>query len=206
MKFKHLLLSSAVLMGMTIFTTPNASASSVETQESSILNQESSDAIKDDFYSNVKVFDENGDLIPYTKEEIQQMVQLSPNNSTNVVETNNLITPYSKYTTFDYGPMTAEYGFYVGKGANGVAFLNPADTLITVKGTASKMTVRAYNDTGTGSGTQAGEMELPGGWSGTVHVSSWSTLPRNKSYRFYIEINGKKMTVDNVQVWYNWQG
>lgn len=42
-----------------------------------------------------------------------------------------------------------------------------------------------YDDNG-GAGSEAKSISLPGGWTGDVHVSAWSTMPRGYSYRFKV--------------------
>lgn len=180
---KYLLLGFVLLVSLSFLSPEKASASTLVSDV-------------EDFYSQIKVFDGNNNQIEYSVEEIKEIVKLEENS----------ITPYSKYTTYNYGPMTFSSNFYVGPGSNGKAFFNPADTLITVNGTASAIKIKAYNDTGTGSGTLARTLQIPGGWTGTIHMSGWTTLPRGKSYRFNILNDGKKFTINNVQVWYNWQG
>lgn len=180
---KYFLLSFAFLLGLGIFST-GASA-------------EEPDFDYDEFISQVKVFDGDNNQIHYTKEELEQLIWFEPEN---------LITPFSKYTSFNYGPMTFSYNFYVGDGLYGRAFLNPINTAVTVKGTASPFKINVMNDTGSGPGTLATSIEMPGGWSGTVHYSGWGSLPRNKSYRFQFVNQGAKFTIDNVKTDYNWQG
>lgn len=180
---KFLLLGLVFLISLSIFTPEKASANTLTNNV-------------DDFYSQVKVFDGNNKQVEYTLEEIKKMVRFEEN----------VMAPFSKYTTYDYGAVTFSSNFYIGPMSNGKAFFNPADTLFTVNGTASAIRVNAYNDTGTGSGTLARSLQIPGGWSGTIHMSGWTTLPRGKSYRFKVLNEGKKFTINKTQVWYNWQG
>jgi len=178
---KYFLLGFMALIVFSFFTDTSASANKKDST---------------DFISQVKIFDENGIQIPYTTEELEQFIKFE-------AAENSPFTIMADYRKYNYGPMTFSYNFYVGPGTNGMAFLNPFDTLITVNGTASKMRVEAYNDTGTGSGTLARSIELPGGWTGGIHISSWSTLPRDKSYRFKFVNLGNTFTINNVEVWYD---
>jgi hypothetical protein len=181
MKIKYFLVGFMVLVGFSFFTDTNASAN---TKEST------------DFISQVKIFDENGIQIPYTTEELEQFIKFEPAEKPN-------FTTMVDYRRYNYGPITFAYNFYVGPGSNGRAFLNPFDTIIDVSGTASKMRIEAYNDTGTGSGTLARSIELPGGWQGGIHISSWGSLPRDKSYRFKFVNLGTSFTISNVGVLYD---
>lgn len=156
-----------------------------------------------DLLSEVKVFDGNGNQIPYTTEELKQHVRFEAavKNLNPIMDTP--ITTLANYRTYSYGPMNFSNNFYIGPGYNGMAFLNPFDTLITVNGTAKKIKVNAFNDTGTGSGKLARSIELPGGWRGTVHISSWSNLPSGK-YRFRIDnLDRESFTINNITVWFD---
>jgi len=214
MKAKHVLLSSVALLGMSYFGLQNASASAVPSDSQDLTNvtpvyaveNTSAEIEKEKFFSQVKIFDGEGNLIPYTREELEEFITFEPNVSTLSLE--DFATPYSMYTTFDYGPMTFSYGYYIGKGTYGQAFLNPAETIVTVNGTAQDFSIVAYNDSSGGVGSEAARMNFGSGWSGTVHYGGWATtLKRDKSYRFYVaNHSGKSFTINNIQLWYNWQG
>lgn len=215
MKARHVLLSSIALMGMSFFGSQNASASAnpSETQDSTnvtpiyALESTSSELEKEKFFSQVKIYGGDGNLIPYTREELEEFITFEP--AASAINLEDTITPFSMYTTFDYGPMTFSYGYYIGKGTYGEKFLNPAETIVTVNGTAKDFSIIAYYDNGSGGvGNKAYGVEFGSGWSGTVHYGGWATgLPRDKSYRFYVNNNaGKSFTINNIQVWYNWQG
>lgn len=215
MKAKHVLLSSVALLGMSYFGLQNASASAAPSDSQDLTNVTPVYAVENDsyeleqekFFSQVKIFDGEGNLIPYTREELEEFITFIPS-SASTLSLEDYATPYSKYTTYDYGPMTFSYGYYVGKGTYGEKFLNPAETLVTVNGTAKDFSIVAYNDNGSGGvGSEASRMNFGSGWSGTVHYGGWASLTRNKSYRFYVENHtGKSFTINNIQVWYNWQG
>lgn len=187
LKMKNLLFGFLAFVGLSFFFIPQGASAHSEKVD---LN---------DLISQVKVFDENNNEIPYTTEELEQLIRFDSNSTLS----ENSISPLAT-KKYNYGPVTFTYNFYIGPGSNGIAFYNPEDTLFTVNGTAQKIKVIAYNDTGTGSGTVARTVELPGGWTGTVHMSTWSTLPRGKKYRFKVQnVNEKKFTINNVQVVYN---
>lgn len=178
-------LGLALVIGLSCLSPTEASAST------SISNT-------DDFYSQVKVFDGDGHQIPYTVDEIKQIMHLETNNS-------NAMVPYA-LTSDNYGPMTFSILFWVGKGGTyGKAYYNPVDTVLTVNGTARAIKVKAYNDNGAGGiGRLAKTVELPSGWTGSVHMSAWSSLPRGKSYRFQIvNLDNRSFTINNVRVLYN---
>lgn len=186
---KKILFSVFALVGL-LFALPTeqSSASAAEKDYSDLISQ-------------VKVYDQNGNQIPYTEEELGELVRFEESVSTSSEDS---FTTLATYLTFDYGPITFYNNFYIGSGWNGKAFYNPVDTVFTVKGTAQKIKINAYNDTGTGSGTLARSVELPGGWTGDVHVSTWSSMTRGKSYRFnVINVDRKSFTVNNVEVWYD---
>ena len=187
---KHLLFSVLAFVGLSFFFSPQDASAYSENADSN------------DLISQVKIFDENDKEIPYTTEELKQLIKF--NVDSNSTLSNDSITPLATYKKYNYGAMTFSYDYYIGPGHNGIAFYNPVDTLIRVNGTAQKIKITAYNDTGTGAGTVARAIELPGGWTGEAHMSAWSSLPRGKSYRFNIKnVDQKQFTINNVQVWYN---
>ncbi|WP_107951730.1 hypothetical protein [Lysinibacillus parviboronicapiens] len=191
MKFKHLFLGFIALIGLTYFTTQDASAQTI-------------DPNSDEFISQVKIYDENGDQIPYTTEELKDMIQFTPEDS----ESHKRVKRSMK-TTYDTNSFSFSSDIWIGGGFRGRAFFNPADTLITCNSSAPQLTVNAFYDDGNGGVTSnkpANSIELPGGWTGTVHMSSWTALTRGKSVRFKLTTSSKLARVDNIQVWYNWQG
>ncbi|MEK5330297.1 MULTISPECIES: hypothetical protein [unclassified Lysinibacillus] len=194
MKLKHLFLSLVTLIGLAYFTSQDASAQTI-------------DPNSDEFMSQVKVYDEKGDQIPYTLEEIKNMIEFVPNDSSNTES--NKISTLSLKTIYNTGAFSFSSDIWVGGGFRGKAFFNPAETLITSNGTASQVTVKAYYDNGSGgvtSDTPANSIDLPGGWNGTVHISSWSKLARGNSYRFKLTTTSSLARFNDLEVWYNWQG
>lgn len=189
MKIKYLFLNILAIIGLSFLFTSAASTEEIDSN---------------DLLSQVKIYDENNNEIPYTTKELEQLIKFNVvDSSFKSSESVNLISPMATYRKYNYGP-TFSYQFYVGGGTNGIAFYNPVDTLIKVNGTAQKIKIIAYNDTGTGSGTAAKTIELPGGWTGEIHMSTWSSLPRGKSYRFkVINVDNKSFTINNIQVWYD---
>lgn len=143
------------------------------------------------------MLDGDGQQIPYTVEEIKQMVHLEPEN-------NNVMVPFA-IKGENYGPMTFARMFYIGSGTYGKAYYNPVDTILTVKKQARAISIKAYHDNGVGgAGKLAQTMKLPGGWTGSVNMSAWSSLPRGKKYRFQvINQEGKSFTINNIRVLYN---
>lgn len=117
-------------------------------------------------------------------------------------EPENMITPYSMKSTYSTGKFSFSYQIWLGKSSTGTEFFNPADTIITVPGEAKAFTISAYQGK-----SQSKKVEVPGGWIGSVHMPVWQALPRGKSYRFLLDgTGGKTVKIDNIDVWYNWQG
>lgn len=188
MKIKHLLFNVFALIGLFFFCTTEDVSAYAGTVD------------PDDLISQVKIFDENNSQIPYTHEELREVIKFNIDSNSSEI----LVSPYATYKYYNYGPMTFADNFYVGPGWNGLAFYNPVDTSIRVNGTARKIMIIAYNDIGTGSGTIARTIEIPGGWTGTIHSSTWSSLPRGKSYRFNISnMDRRTFTINNVTVLYD---
>ncbi|EKN64454.1 hypothetical protein P9E76_10910 [Schinkia azotoformans] len=161
-----------------------------------IGNASANSLTEDDLLSEVKVFDENGDEIPYTKEELKQFIKFNSDKNTNL--------SLFKSFPYNYGPIEFSSNFWIGGGWRGIAFYNPVDTIIRVNGIAERFTIHAYYDDNGGAGSEAKSISLPGGWTGDVHVSAWSTMPRGYDYRFkVVNTDGKKFTIDNIQVWYD---
>ncbi|MFJ6264440.1 hypothetical protein ACIQGW_05370 [Lysinibacillus xylanilyticus] len=188
MKVKHLLLSITALAGLSYFTLQDASANTLDSNE---------------FYSQVKVYDENNQEIPYSIEEIQELIEYVPEEFT-VSKPENMIAPRSMHSTYSTGKFNFSSHIWLGKMSTGNEFFNPADTIITVPGEAKAFTISAYQGS---SSSSSKSVELPGGWIGSVHMPVWMDLPRGKSYRFKLDgTGGKSVSISNVDVWYNWQG
>lgn len=163
----------------------------------------------DDFYSKVKIYDGNGVEESYSIEELKEFIKFTPNTSNANILSNNLLSTSlaaSDWEVYSTGAFNFQSDIWIGGGWRGKAFYNPVDTLITPKGTAKDFKIECYYDKDGGAGDTAKIIEFPGGWTGTIHVSAWSNLPRGYKYRFHFVNTSKdksKLYFDNVSVLYD---
>lgn len=156
-----------------------------------------SDFKEEDLLSQIKFYDNEGnETKPYTLEELDEMFDFY---------TSPTIEPRASSGT--YGPLTFKSNSWLGpQSSYGTAFYNPIDLRINVKGTAKAFTINVYNDNGGYLGSKATSVSLPGGWSGEVHASFLTDLPRKKSYRInFTNDAGSDVwnTIDSVKIFYN---
>ncbi|MCY9145441.1 hypothetical protein [Bacillus sp. T9C1] len=199
--------SIAAVLGISLFDfvgTSKVEAAEVKESlpiEEKILSQDEINAKKEEIASQIKIFDENNNEIqPYTLKELKDMITLKEEMPLD----GSLHALYSTYTS---KPFSFKYNFSIGGGTYGKAFKNPGTLLITPEGTAKKFSVIAKYDNGKGGvGGQAGRVNLPGGWTGEIHMN-WTQLKRGKSYHFNF-VNGSSsdvtVKIKKVVVWYNW--
>lgn len=163
MNIKRFLAVIIAFIGLTYFTSQDASANAISPN--------------DELISQVKIFDENNEQIPYSTEELKEIIKFIPDDSTTIKTQSSSIASLSSW---NYSYNTGEFSFSNNIWiAGGAGFRNPVDILITPKGTAKAFTFYIFHT----DGTQARRIDLPGGWSGDLHMDLTS-LTRNYSYKF----------------------
>jgi hypothetical protein len=193
MKFKHFLTMIVTLIGLTYFSSQDASASTIDPN--------------DEFISKIKVFDENNEQIPYTTEELKEIFTFIPEDSTfipedsTITKAQSLVAPLqgsiSKHT-YTSDPFHFKNNIYI-KGGTG--FYNPAGLLITPKGTAKAFTVFVINDD---RGGEAKRVDFPEGWLGGVYMDV-NDVARGYHYKFQFVNNSGGSTIyfTSTTVYYN---
>ncbi|MEY9980622.1 hypothetical protein [Lysinibacillus sp. RC79] len=199
MKIKHFLATSIALIGLIYFTPQEASANTTNTSDTSVDTIISSDAniidTSDKFFSKIEVFDANGEQIPYTKEELQQIFTYIPADSTDKKDLN-LITPFAKASTYNTKAFNFKSYIYVKQGDG---FYNPTNLTITPKGT-KPFTYYIYNKD---HGTEVSRVDVPEGMIGGFH-HGLSGYSRGYSYSFKFEnfVHGSTVYMTDVAVTY----
>lgn len=182
MNLKKCLAVIVALIGLSFFTIEEASASTTNTTN---LNE-------DDFLSQVKVYDDNNNLIPYTLEELRELIKFETNDSS--FKDSNLVTPSALQRTYNTGKFSFLNFIYIN---NGNKFKNPIDILITPDGVAKPFTVKIQSTTG------GRTIDFPGGWVGGTHVAL-TGLPRT-SYSFqFVNNSSSRNYMKDVRIIYEW--
>ncbi|EAZ83482.1 MULTISPECIES: hypothetical protein [Lysinibacillus] len=183
MKLKHFLAIPIALIGLTYFTPQEASANTIDTSDTSVNTIISSDAniidTSDEFLAKVKVYDANGEQIPYTTEELQQMFTYIPDDSTaNAKKDLNLITPFAA-STYNTNAFSFKSYIYVKQGDG---FWNPTNLTITPQGTKAF----TYHIINKDHGTVVASVNVPEGMIGGFH-HGLSGYARGYDYSFKFE-------------------
>lgn len=152
MKIKHFLTIVVTLIGLTYFT-QDASANTIDTEE--------------EFLSQIKIFDEKGEQIPYTTEELEQIFTYIPYDSIATEEATNelsLITPFAaKKSTYNTKAFSFKDNIWVN---GGLGFYNPTNITITPKGSKAFSFFIFNKD----HGTEVNRLDVPEGLIGGFHM------------------------------------
>lgn len=187
MKIKHIL-SAGVIIGLTNFTAQDASANTIDSIAASanVINT------SEEFLSQIKIFDGNGEQIPYTIEELQQIITFIPNDST-TTEDSNLITPYATYNSKAFS--FKDYIYLNG----GDGFYNPTNITVDAAGTKA-YSFFIYNKN---HGTEVHRMDVPNGVNGGFHMSLTSlTRGYDYSFKFQNFVKGQTVSMNKATVSY----
>lgn len=182
MNIKKYLAIFITLLGLSYFTVQEASANTTNPNEDYLLSQ-------------VKIYDGDNNLIPYSLEEVKELVRFETNNSP--LENNNLVTPFAIQRTYSSGAFDFVNYTYL---KDGDSFKNPVDIQITPKGTAKAFTLKVES---TKTGVTGTTIDLPGGWTGTVHYSLEDLDPSNYTFRFTNKGVGNNL-MQNVHLIYTY--
>ena len=199
MKIKHFLATSIALIGLTYFT-QEASANTIITSDTSANTIITSDAniidTSDKFFSKIKIFDANGEQIPYTIEELQQMFTFIPYDSTATVKKDlNLITPFAA-STYSTKAFSFKDYIYVRQGDG---FYNPTDITITPAG-SKPFSFFIYNKD---HGTEVFRLDVPEGLIGGFHYGlTGYTRGYSYSFKFQNFVHGQTVKMTDVTVTY----
>lgn len=181
MNVKKYLAIFITLLGLSYFTVQEASANTTITNE--------------DLLSQVKIYDAENNLIPYSLEELKEIVRFETNNSS--LENNNVVTPFAVQRTYNSGAFDFTNYIYL---KDGNSFKNPVDIQITPKGEAKAFTLKIE---GTKTGVKGDTVKFPGGWVGTVHYSLSNLAPANYTFLFINDGVGNNL-MQNAKVIYTY--
>lgn len=182
MNLKKYLATFITLLVLSYFTVQEASANTTNLNE-------------DDLLSQVKIYDGDNNLVPYSLEELKELVRFETNNSS--FENNNLVTPFALQRTYNTNAFS--FSNYIDiNGGN--SFKNPVDIQITPKGVAKAFTVTI---TSTPAGAGGTTISLPGGWSGDAHLSLSGLAPANYKFKFINDDIGTNY-MENVRIIYTY--
>ncbi|MDR4974607.1 hypothetical protein [Bacillus toyonensis] len=170
MKIKQFLTIIFTLVGLTYFT-QDASANTIDASDASanIIDTE------EEFLSQIKMFDENGEQIPYTMEELEQIFTYIPEGSMNT----SLTTPFAaKKSTYNTKAFNFKDNIWVNGGAG---FYNPTNISITPTGSKAFSMIMYNKD----HGTEVHRLDVPEGLIGgfAMHLGLTS-YARGYSYSF----------------------
>lgn len=179
MNFKKYLAIFITVLGFSYFLAQEASANTINSNE--------------DLISKVEIYDEDNNLIPYSPEELKELIKFETNNSP--LQNNNLVTPYAVQRTYNSGAFDFINYIYIN---GGKSFKNPLDIQITPKGEAKDFTLTISGTTGGGQ-----SIKFPGGWSGTVHYSLSNYANGNYTFQFTND-HWSRNFIDNVKVIYTY--
>lgn len=191
MKIKHFLAASVALIGLTYFTPQEASASTINTSDTSANAIDTSEK----FFSGIKIFDGNGEQIHYTTEELHQMFTFVPADST-VKKDLNLITPFAA-SSYSTGNFSFSNWIYVN---GGYSFYNPTNVLVSLPNNSKAFTIHIFNSD---FGLEVSTVDVPEGLSGAFHMSLGSSY-KGYSYQFKFAnyVKGQTVTIKNCTVYY----
>ena len=184
MKLKNFLAIVVTLIGLSYFTS-DVSANTITSN--------------DELISQLKVFDENGNQISYTIDELKGMFKLVPNSS--IMQTRSIAT-FSSNKIANYFYKSTPFSFTKNVSLDGGrTFYRPVDLQITPTGTAKAFSLFVDN---TSLSTEARRIDFPSGWSGTVHMSL-KDLSRSYGYKFTFRNYAYNTTVymDNATLYYD---
>ena len=147
---------------------------------------------KEKIVSQIQYYDADGKKIyPYSEAELKQM--LVSKAIPNPLERNMSLASvglYSANKTKKIGKTTFAYNVWIGGGSYGAAYKNPIDLRITPVGTSRAINILVYKNKDGKAGAKAGQVKMPSGWQGEVHMS-WQHLKRGKKYRIQmVNVNG----------------
>lgn len=147
------------LLGLSYFTSQEASASTTLSNE--------------ELLSKVKIYDGDDNLIPYTLEELSEIITFETESPE--LQQDNLITPFAVQRTYT-SPSFIFSNYTDLKG--GDLFKDPLDIRITPKGEAKDFTLSVLNT----NGISVQNIRIDGGWYGTAHYAVNKT--GNYGFRF----------------------
>lgn len=183
MKFKKYFLAFVTLLGLSYFSAHEASANTIDPNE--------------DLLSQVQFFDGEGNLIPYTTEEIKDLVRFETNNTSSIEKYTSIMPLVDIQRTYDSGAFSFLDYYYLNKGNS---FKNPIDIRMTAKGTARDFRLTVTNSL---NGIKAESVKMPGGWTGTAHLSL-TNIPR-ASYTFRFDnLDITTITMTNASLIYTY--
>ncbi|GAB3789310.1 hypothetical protein [Virgibacillus kimchii] len=130
----------------------------------------------------LEFYDENNERIyPYSEEELRSIQ--------NILE--------QDWTIYTFGETQITNTVLIRQGFN---FFNPGTILLNTSGTANSVRVEAYYP---GTTDLAGSVNVPGGWTGGIHVPL-TFLDRGQSYYLQLRNNDPGTAhFDGGQVWYD---
>jgi len=172
LKIKHILAIFITLIGLTYFTSQEASANTLDTSDTSADIIDTSDK----FFSKIKIFDANGEQISYTTEELQQMFTFIPYDSTAKKDLN-LIIPFA--STYNSKAFSFKSNIWLN---GGLGFYNPTNITITPAGSKA-FSFFIYNKD---HGTEVFRLDVPEGLVGGFHYGL-SHYARGYDYSFKFE-------------------
>ncbi len=155
---------------------------------------------EEQFLSEVKVY-ENGELIPYTLEELRGMISYTPKPMLKYTNENvGRIVSANSISKYVYTSSAFSFKSYIYL-AGGTSFRNPVDLEVVPKGTSKAFTIEIRN---TDLNTLSRDIDFPKGYVGSVflHISG---LARNYSYsvKFINYYNENAVEMTKAVMYYN---